>query len=191
MPFLVFKSGFTHRITVRAVLPVSIPIMEEFAFNYRDQADALGSATGHRSNLAGSVGALEVSPRSAMTRTKVNNDTSALDKAVAKANTLYQLYATMDGPAAGDLATSANDCTNMYTAATTARNKAITALATAKVTDAQPQNAHAAAVHAGPDSARNAEALKQAKLLTGASHPPLPGQAGADREAQRPLPSSL
>ncbi len=60
--------------------------MEEFNFNYRDHAHALRGAKGHRgwvtqrvSNLAGSVAALEVSPGSALTRTKVNSDASALD----------------------------------------------------------------------------------------------------------------
>ena len=83
--------------------------MEEFNFNYGDHAHALRGATGHRgwvtqciNNLAGKVGALEVSPGSALTHTKVNNDTSALDQAVAKANTSYTFYSTMAGSTAAD-----------------------------------------------------------------------------------------
>ena len=40
--------------------------------------------------LAGSVGALNVSPKSALARTKVNNKLAALDRVVTKANASYQ-----------------------------------------------------------------------------------------------------
>ncbi len=57
----------------------------------------------------------------------------------------------------------------MNAAYTTARNKAITALANAEAADAQPQAQVADAAPAGPDASRNAEALKPAKLLSGAT----------------------
>ena len=104
--------------------------MEEFNFNYGDHAHALRGATGHRSlvtqcinNLAGRVGALEVSPGSALTRTKINNNTSALDRAVAKANVSYTFYSTMDGSTAADRDAATVDQDAMTVAYTTARTE--------------------------------------------------------------------
>ncbi len=120
----------------------------EVNFNYGDHAHARRGATGHRGwvtqgilNLAGSVGALEVSPRSALTRTKVNTDTSALDRAKAKANASYTFYSTMDGARTADPDAAATDQDAMNAAYTTTCNKALTVLANAEAARPTPSPA--------------------------------------------------
>ncbi len=159
----------------------------EYNFNYRDHTHALRATTGLRAwvtqcvgLLAGSVGALDVSPKSVLARSKVTNNIAALDKAVTKANASYQHYNNMDGPTQAQFTTAADDCAAMITAATNARNRAVSSLSTAEAADAAAAAAAATAAAAAaatagnppagaPDPARNAEALKPTKLINGAT----------------------
>ncbi len=148
----------------------------EYNFNYRDHTNALRATTGLRAwvtqcvgLLAGSVGALDVSPKSALARSKVTNDIAALDKAVTKANASYQHYSNMDGPTQAQFTTAADDCAAMITAATNARNRAVSSLSTAEAADAAAAAAAGNPPAGGPDPARNAEALKPTKLINGAT----------------------
>ncbi len=132
----------------------------EYSFNYRDHTHALRATTGLRAwvtqcvgLLAGSVGALDVSPKSALARSKVTNDIAALDKAVTKANASYQHYNNMDGPTQAQFTTAADNCAAMITAATNARNRAVSSLSTAEAADAAAADAAATAAAAAAAAA--------------------------------------
>lgn len=144
-------------------------------FEFRDVTHAFRVFTGHRGwvtrriqLLAGSVGALETAPRSAVARAKVSADISALDDTLNKADACFQALQDLEDAEEEDITRATTAYNTMHTNATTARNRALTAIATAEANDAVAPPAPAPAPAPGPPM-QAASALKPPTLLHGSS----------------------
>ena len=148
-------------------------------FEFRDAAHGIRICTAQRGwvtrriqLLAGSVGALETSPRSALARSKVTTDLSSLDESIAKANDAYDAFTTFEDATDAEHTRMNNARDAMNGEATTARTRAVTAMAAAEAADAPapgPPPAPAPAPAPPPLPTQSAAALRPPTLLSGSS----------------------